>query len=276
MDRRASRVRFRAIYRLVNHVCDAGGDAQAWTDRLMIGLSELFAARVIGLAWAHLPAEPGAANRAEVELHHGFTEAENRAWTDYYWRPGNGHGSEFLRRFVNIPARFVTARRQDVMSDDEWYGLPEIEVHRACNVDANLSSFFVATRMGRLFGIGLHRAWGAPQFAVRERQELRLLHLELIRAWRHRVASPQDKDPAIERLPQRLRQVLWLLCLGRSEKEIAAQLDLRPATVHNHVTRLHHELSVHSRGELLSRALKVGGAGPLALPGPEMNQFRPA
>jgi DNA-binding CsgD family transcriptional regulator len=62
--------------------------------------------------------------------------------------------------------------------------------------------------------------------------------------------------------------------LGRSEKQIAAQLDLRPSTVHNHVTRLHEELAVHSRGELLSRAFRVGGSRPLVMPGPEMNQFR--
>jgi DNA-binding CsgD family transcriptional regulator len=256
-------------------VCEAGGDAKAWTDRLMAGSSELFAARVIGLAWAHLPETPGAANRGEVELHSGWTAEQHRAWNDYYWRPGNGYGSEFLRRLVNVRARFVTARRQDLMSDAEWYALPEMAVQRACDVDANLSSFFVAVNLRRLFGIGLHRSWGEPQFTVRERQELRLLHLELIRAWRRRIASPEDQDPAIRDLPERLRQVLWLLCLGRSEKEIAAQLDLRPATVHNHVSRLHQELAVHSRGELLARAFRVGGSRPLALPGPEMNQFRP-
>jgi DNA-binding CsgD family transcriptional regulator len=275
MRRRASRIRFRPIYRLVNDVCEAGGDPRAWTDRLMRGLSDLFSARVVGLVWSHLPA-PGESTRAEVELHFGWTDEERRAWADHYWRPGNGYRSEFLRRLVSVPARFVTVRRQDLMDDPEWYALPDMTVHRACNVDANLSSTFVAVGLRRLFGIGVHRAWGAPQFTVRERQELRLVHLELMRAWRRRIALPQDQDAVIQNLPERLRQVLWLLCLGRSEKQIAGQLDLRPSTVHNHVTRLYRELKVHSRGELLSRAFRAGGSRPPALPGPEMNQFHPA
>ena len=274
---RTGRARFRAVYRLVNSVCEVSGNPRAWTDRLMRGLSEMFSARVVGLAWAHLPEQPGAFNRGEVELHYGFTEEESRAWAAYYWQPGNGYRSEFLRRLVNIRARFVTVRRQDLMDDDEWYALPEVQgVRRALNVDENLSSFFVAVSARRLFGIGIHRAWGEPRFTVEERQALRLLHLELARAWRHRLAGPADMDSAIARLPERLRQVLWLLCLGRSEKEVAAELNLSPRTVHNHVSRLHLELAVHSRGELLARALSTQGPQPVVLPGPEMNQFRPA
>ena len=276
MRRRNSRTRFRPIYRLVNSVCEVGDDPRAWTDRLMRGLADLFEARLIGLAWAHLPERPGATNRNEVQLHHGFTEEQNRAWSAGYCGPDNTFESEFLRRVVNIRARFVTVRRQDLMGDDEWYALPEVRtIHRPCDVDANLASFFVVVPLRRLFGIGVHRAWGAPQFTVRERQELRLLHLELVRAWHDRLSTPADQDPAVGALPERLRQVLWLLCLGRSEKEIAHQLDLSPRTVHNHVSRLHSELKVHSRGELLSRAMKVGGFRPVAIPGREMNQFRP-
>jgi DNA-binding CsgD family transcriptional regulator len=267
--------RLRSIYRLVTDVCQLGHDAPAWTNRLMEGLAELFGTKMVGLAWATLPDGPGQSNRAEVELHHGFSADELRLWTQSYCGEDRKFQSEFLRRVVNIPARFVTVRRQDVMSDADWYSLPEIDtVHRQLDIDANMASFFVSLSMGRIFGIGVHRPWGAPQFTVDERRELRRLHLELARAWRNRLAEPNDRDAAIRALPERPRQVLWLLCLGRSEKEIAEHLDLSPHTVHNHVKRLHEVLSVKSRGELLARAFRNRGGDPLSLPPQEMNQFK--
>jgi DNA-binding CsgD family transcriptional regulator len=267
----------RTLYRLVTEVCQLGHDAQAWTDRLMAGLCELFGARVSALAWAALPDQPGEFNRPELELHYGFTGEELRVWTQTYCGPDGEFQSEFLRRVVNIPARFVTVLRQDVMSDAEWYAMPEIQsVHRRLNIDANMASFFVSLSMGRIFGIAVHRAWGEPQFSGVQRRHLRLLHLELARAWRNRIVAPNEGDNAIRTLSERPRQVLWLLCLGRSEKEIAAHLDISHHTVHNHVKRLHDVLSVTSRGELLARAFQGRGGGDLlSLPPAEMNQFKP-
>jgi DNA-binding CsgD family transcriptional regulator len=273
---RASK-RVREVYRLVTDVCQLGHDAQAWTNRLMQGLVELFDARFIGLAWTTLPDSLGEFNRVEMELHHGLTEEEQRLWTQAYCGPNPGFQSEFLRRVINIPSRFVTVRRQDVMSDEDWYALPEVRsLHRQLNVDANLASFFVSLSMGRLFGIGVQRAWDKPQFTVDERRELRLLHLELARAWRDRIDDSSDRDEVIRSLPERARQVLWLLCLGRSEKQIADSLNLSQHTVHNHVKRLHQQLAVNSRGELLARVFHLRGGGrTVTLPPSELNQFRP-
>ena len=275
-DPRAIR-RLRYTYRLVTEVCQLGHDAQAWTQRLMSGLQELFDAKMVGIAWATLPQQPGGFNQVEVEMHYGLSDEESSLYNRTYRGADNKFQGEFVRRLVNIPARFVTVRRQDVMSDDEWYSMPVInDVHRRIDIDANLSSFFVSLSMGRLFGIAVHRCWGAPQFTIAERRQLRLLHLELARAWRSRFVSPNDQDDAIRRLPERLRQVLWLLCLGRSEKEIAAHLDLSPHTVHNHIRRLHEALDVRSRGELIARAFLCRGSlpKPLALPNQEMDEFR--
>lgn len=265
----------RAVYRLVTDVCRVGNDAPAWTGRLLLGLAELFDAKMTALAWARLPDSPGAFSRVDIQLEHGFSDEESRLWSQTYCGADQAVQSEFLRRVVNIPARFVTVRRQDVMSDNQWYALPEVQsVHRSIGIDANMASHLVVASMGRLFGIGVHRAWGKPQFTWEDRRQLRLLHVELARAWR-RVARPKEDDPAIALLPPRLRQVLWLLCLGRSEKEIAAQLDLSPRTVHNHVCRLHQTLSVTTRGELLAKALARGPFEPMALPDAAMNQFKP-
>ncbi len=268
------RGRYRAIHRLVTDVCHVGSDVPAWTNRLMQGLAQLFDAKIVGLAWAHLPDQPGQFNRSEIELHYGFTEEQHRLWNQTYCGDDQTFQSEFLRRVVNIPARFVTIRRQDVMSDAEWYALSEVQtVHRSIGIDATMASFFVVQDLRRLFGIGVHRAWGKPQYTREDRQRLRVLHIELAHAWR-RLSRPNEESQAIARLSPRLRQVLWLLCLGRSEKEIAMHLDISPHTVHNHVCRLYHSLSVGSRGELLAKALTHNQIQLLALPAAELNQFK--
>jgi DNA-binding CsgD family transcriptional regulator len=275
MGKPASRTRLRAVYRLVQEVCSLGHEAQTWPNRLMEGLSSLFHSRVVVLTYGSLPERPDDFYRVQLQLHHGFTPEQQRMWVDYFCTPEHAFQSEYLRRMMSIPARFVTVRRQDVLSDEEWYKLPEVEaVCRPCNVDPILNSYFVALSLRRLFGIGLARSWGEPQFTAQDRQDLRLLHLELARAWRQRISRPEEEDPAIRALTPRARQVLWLLCLGRSEKEVAIQLGLSPHTVHCHVRELHKTLSVHSRGELLSRALTQGGVDPVAVPSNEMNQFR--
>ena len=264
----------RDIYRLIVDVCQRGHDAAAWTNCLMEGLANLFDTKVAGIVWSYLPERPGEFPRSEVELHYGTTPEEERAFVNAFLGENATFQSECLRRIVAIPARFVTVRRQDVMSDEEWYASSECQqIHQTCGVDSHLTSFFVAASQGRLFGIGLHRAWGKPQFTAVDRRRLRVLHFELARAWRARFAAPSD-DPTIRQLPQRLRQVLWLLCLGRSEKEVAAHLDLSLHTVHNHIRRLHNALNVSSRGGLLARALAQPNLPPLALPGREMNRFR--
>ncbi len=265
----------RAVYRLVADVCLLGHDATAWTHRLMQGLAELFEAKAVGIAWSYLPERPGGYTRSEVQLHYGMTPEEERLFVNGFRGDDGTLQSECLRRIVAIPARFVTVRRQDVMSDDEWYALPEYRrVHEPAGVDANLTSFFVVLSQQRLFGISVHRPTGAPQFTTADRRRLRVLHLELARVWRTRFAAPSGDD-SIRKLPERLRQVLWLLCLGRSEKEVAAQLDLSPHTVHNHIRRLHAALRVCTRSELVARALTCPNSASPAMPGREMNRFRP-
>ncbi|MCR5886351.1 response regulator transcription factor [Hymenobacter sp. J193] len=57
-------------------------------------------------------------------------------------------------------------------------------------------------------------------------------------------------------LSAREQQVLQGLIEGLSEKQVAAQLNLSPDTVHTYVKRLYEKLKVNSRGELLSRYAK--------------------
>jgi DNA-binding NarL/FixJ family response regulator len=79
--------------------------------------------------------------------------------------------------------------------------------------------------------------------------------------------KPSPPDPAriggaeSEPLSAAQRRVLNLLVNGLSEKRIALRLDLSPCTVHNHIGAIYRAFGVHSRAELLVRALS-GKATP--------------
>ena len=53
-------------------------------------------------------------------------------------------------------------------------------------------------------------------------------------------------------------EVLTLLAAGRSNKEIANQLDLSPNTVKTHVAKLFEKLEAKRRTEAISRARELG------------------
>ncbi len=69
------------------------------------------------------------------------------------------------------------------------------------------------------------------------------------------LAFGPDVTNALSRLTHREREVLDHLTLGKSVKEIAADLARSPHTVHDHVKSLHRKLKATSRGELIARAL---------------------
>lgn len=59
----------------------------------------------------------------------------------------------------------------------------------------------------------------------------------------------------------REREVLELLAAGRSNKEIARQLEVSPNTVKTHVSKLFEKLAVRRRTEAISRARELGILG---------------
>jgi hypothetical protein len=174
---RSERARFRSVYRLVADVTRLGASAEQWTNRLLDGLLELFDAKFTACAVGPLPGRPDEWVRADVSLQRGLTEPELRTWIEGYWAEGRAYRSEFLRRCVAIPARFVTIRRQDVMTDEEWYGSEAFQlIHRPIGLDSQLESHFIVPSQRRLFGMAVHRRLGAPQYTVEDRRQFRRLH----------------------------------------------------------------------------------------------------
>ncbi|OAI55645.1 hypothetical protein AYO47_02430 [Planctomyces sp. SCGC AG-212-M04] len=62
-------------------------------------------------------------------------------------------------------------------------------------------------------------------------------------------------DPR-EELTEGRRRVYDLLIQGKSEKEVASELHLSQNTVHSHVQAIYGVFNVHTRAQLIARALK--------------------
>jgi len=83
-------------------------------------------------------------------------------------------------------------------------------------------------------------------------------------------------------ISEREREVLDLLVLGLSVRQIAEELGRSTYTVHDHVKSLHKKLNANSRGELVSRALGHLGSGRVpmkttlrAMPGSAIEPSKP-
>lgn len=75
--------------------------------------------------------------------------------------------------------------------------------------------------------------------------------LEKVRELESLSAEPTTLSP-------REREVLQSIALGRTNKEIARDLDISPKTVDTHRTRLMRKLSVHTTADLVRYAVKIG------------------
>ena len=78
------------------------------------------------------------------------------------------------------------------------------------------------------------------------------------------VAFGAEPIGPANRITDRELEVLDLLALGHSVREIADALERSPHTVHDHVKSLHRKLRVSSRGELIGRMLGRSAHVPMA------------
>jgi DNA-binding NarL/FixJ family response regulator len=102
----------------------------------------------------------------------------------------------------------------------------------------------------RVEAIDVHRPIGTTPFGPREVALMKLLHDEIAPLVGVRLAT--EDHLCREGLSKRLRETLTLLLEGRSEKEVAAALEIGTRTVHDYVTALYEHFQVNSRAELLA------------------------
>lgn len=89
------------------------------------------------------------------------------------------------------------------------------------------------------------------------------LPAEILGAGEAPAPEPAAEDPVLARLTPRQRDVLALIGQGRSNKEIARQLDLSEGTVKLHVSAILKSLNVSNRTGAVVAAAKAGLGKPV-------------
>jgi DNA-binding CsgD family transcriptional regulator len=138
-----------------------------------------------------------------------------------------------------------------------------MEARREGGIDDILASNAVLGRPGWTQGFIIYRPWGDVGFGPRERSQLRLFRLELLRLLRRDGPRAEERATA---LGPRLRQVLGLLLEGRSAKEVARHLGLSLHTVNSYIKESYERLHVSSRPQLLAECLRRPPRTPILLP----------
>ncbi len=81
---------------------------------------------------------------------------------------------------------------------------------------------------------------------------------QLLKRFQHRADPPDEKPADTTGLSARETEVLALIAKGFSFAEIARLLSISPHTVTTHVKKIYQKLAVHSRGEAVYEAGKLG------------------
>jgi DNA-binding CsgD family transcriptional regulator len=112
--------------------------------------------------------------------------------------------------------------------------------------------------------IGDLRIWRGRQRASFDRDTLTILSL-IEPAFTRALArngettltrnASQVEEAALLGLSPRERAIARLICNGRSDKEIAQELDVAFSTVRTHLSRIFEKLNVHNRTQLAKRLL---------------------
>jgi DNA-binding NarL/FixJ family response regulator len=228
----------RDVFRLIGEVRELGSDPKIWRPHMVKRLRALFAAEIVVSSEVHAQTtrNPGKLRIIDIgwscdsdgsllDIH---TERDDETLEAWRLAAGQVPQSDAEIEIPVRPIKTVYGGRSFVLSQ---YCLPHINA-----VDQ----------------LGLHRAFGEAHFSAPEHRLIRLFHVELGRLWK-KDALRDATNPQHD-LPPRLSQTLAELLAGRSEKEVAARLDLSRHTIHNYVKALHQRFEVSSRGELLAKA----------------------
>jgi len=229
----------RNVFRLIGELRELGGEPKTWRPHMVKRLRAMFEVEVVISSEVHACTTKKPGTLRVIDIGWGCDSEEN-LWDIHSerddenleaWRLAAGHIPDAVAGEVVIPVKPIASvygGKSFVLSQ---YSLPHINA-----VDQ----------------LGLHRAFGDAPFSSAEHRLVRLFHRELGRLWRRDVLKNAGNPH--QDLPPRLSQTLTELLSGKSEKEIAARLELSRHTIHNYVKALHQRFEVSSRGELLAKA----------------------
>lgn len=256
----------RRIYRLLGECRDRGEEPRAWRQHLFEGVRGLTRSLVaVGGEARRQPENILVPQPTRGVMDLGWPDEAARLRFLEFLNKQDVHQDEFamavgqqmLPLFTLAPRRVVTRRRCELIPDGEWYASRAFRhYHEYCGIDDYIFSL-AGLDEEMVHVIALHRPLGGVPFTRRDARLVHWLHAEL----RELMGPALARGPRVREdrpgLSPRLREVLEYLLAGDSEKEVAHNLGISQATVHEHVKRLHRLLEVSTRGELLSQAQRV-------------------
>ncbi|RYZ02866.1 MAG: LuxR family transcriptional regulator [Myxococcales bacterium] len=249
----------RALLQLLGEVRELGEDPAAWRAHLAKELARLCNARAVvsgelGVRKPKTAAHERAVNGGTCEAAvtalavglSGISEGEERKFmADVFWYDHQSDST--LNGLMPLYGSTFVRSREELSANGSWYrSALANERFRRHDCDDFIMAMSAVPGASAICSLELFRAWGAPRFEERERLLVQLVHEELSRDFGARVAQQP-------RLSPRQRQVLALLRRGLAEKQIAAELDVSPHTVHDYVKALYRAHTVQSRAELLAK-----------------------
>jgi DNA-binding CsgD family transcriptional regulator len=229
----------------------------------------------------HEATDPGALSHQLVRRLRSVIPADLASYRDidstgatvgcHAWSPEPAAGSAVIQAFDHL--RHQHPMLSDLMATgdprsrrlSDFRSLPELrrlalwhDVLRPLGVSRQLM-FAVRTAPGRLAGVVLSRRAG--DFSDRELALAELLRSHLAAAFDHaRLRARFADQPELPTLTGREREVLGLLAGGRSNRDIARLLLIKPRTADKHVENLLAKLKVHSRTEAAAIYFAAGGS----------------
>ena len=248
------------VIRLVLEVCDRWDNPQAWRGHLLRGTCQLLNAHVgsifdVEMRSAH------SNGRVRALANVGFPDPVRRAMLDASLADASYREFDQIAQST-LPGTDIMLQQfaeqgwstmigRELADPVEFRASPMYQnFRRPLNCDDVAVSMRTVDIPNRVEIIDIDRPLGAEPFGEREKVLLKFLHDEIAPLVGVRLATEQHL--CRDGLSQRLNESLSMLLEGRSEKEVAQQLQLSPPTVHRYVGKLYAHFRVSSRAELLA------------------------
>jgi DNA-binding CsgD family transcriptional regulator len=252
----------RRLFHLIGETVEQWDDPDRWRNHFLTSLCELLGGGRVG--WSHVETRSEPPGESDLL---GPAPAWVAGWDD----------AQDLRVFVAgidainsdprcIPTMapmiaqlarrpLVSARRRDLVADEPWHRTQFYEQYCApCSWDNFIVSAALLPADGALSIFAIGRLGNAPL----ERRHCRLIqlaHREIAPLIGTRLTAPGQNGRT--GLTRRQREVLNQLLAGHTEKQIAQELYISPATIHDHVLAIYRHYHVNSRAALMARWIRA-------------------
>lgn len=236
---------------------DAWDDPEAWQRVLVDGIRAMLDCPIVQVQVARPGGDIDVPEMLPL-IWSGFDDASHERFyldaCDPENQPSWPHADRFIREAADDGSAAAFSRAM-VVPDEDWYASA---LYREFVAPAGMDEWALACRTAPHLGgaamIGGSRPKGAPAFEMKRLQSLGILAEEIVPLLGTRLSLAGQASKA--GLTPRQRETLERLLDGMSEKQVASELGLSKATVHDYIVQLHKHFDVSSRGELLSYFVK--------------------